>query len=552
MGRRGRRLRILVVVAAVAAILMSGAASRLRQEVPMVSVPDAGGAYVEAVVGNPTYLNPVLLQYNQVDRDLSALLFSGLTRFDESGAIVPDLAERWETGDGGKSYLFHLRRTVRWHDRTPFTSDDVVFTIEAVRAADFPGSPDVAELWRNVEVEQIDDYAVRFTLKEPFAPFLEYTTMGILPRHLYYESTGKNMLASPYNLRPVGTGPYRLTRISAEGVVMEPHVDYHGPAPLLAQLRFRFYPDYASALSALERGEVDGLPYLDPQDAVRLRASEKLAVYSAPDYLRYSVLFLNGSSPVFREKAVRQAVAHAINRERIVSVVMAGEAIPGGGPIPPGSWAFSDKAKRYEYDPKKAAALLEAAGWRDSDGDGVRDKDGVSLSFVILTNDNRRRVRAGELIVEDLRAVGFKADVQALAWADLLKEYMAPRTFLAAIAEQWMLTSDPDVYSLWHSSQIGDGGFNFSGFAGERTDRLLEEARRTDDRARRAQLYAEFQELWAEEAPSVVLYYPKFNWAVSRSVKDVRLTALMDGSSRFRHVAQWYVRTKMVPRGEAG
>lgn len=546
-GKKASWLRRILTVAALLAVVIPLAASRLRQEPPMVTVPDQGGAYVEATVGNPNYLNPILLQYNQIDRDLSALIFSGLTRLDENGLVVPDLAERWEIGDGGRSYLFHLRSDIRWHDRTPFTADDVVFTIKAIQSPDFQGSPEVADLWRNVAVEQAGDYSVKFTLKEPFAPFLEYTTVGVLPRHLHAGAVGKAMTSSPYNLRPVGTGPFKVTRISAEGITLEPHVDYYGPAPYLAQLRFRFYPDYASALAALEKGDVDGLPYLDPRDAARLESNEKLVVYSAPDYLRYAILFLNNSNPVFRDKVVRQAVAHAIDKERIVQTVLEGQGLPGRGPVSPASWAFDPKTKSYEYDPKKAESMLDAAGWRDSNGDGIRDKEGVNLAFVVLTNDNRRRIRTGELVAEDLRKIGFKVEVQATGWVDLLREYLGSRTFVGAIAEQWLLTADPDVYSLWHSSQAGHGGFNLSGISNERIDRLLEEARRTVDRARRTQLYSEFQALWAEECPSVLLYYPEFNWVVSRNVKGIKLTTLVDGSSRFRHVTQWYVKTKQVP-----
>jgi len=545
-GNRGWRPRNLLIIAALLAIALSGAsgvASRIQQEEPgPTAIPQVGGVYVEAMVGNPNAINPLLLQFNQTERDLSALLFTGLTKFDDNGLLVPDLAERWEIADGGKSYTFYLRRDVRWHDRTPFTADDVVFSIKAMQAPDFQGSPEVADLWRGVGVEELDDYTIRFTLKEPFAPFLEYTTAGILPRHLYSESTGKAMLTSPYNFRPVGTGPFKLTRISSEGIVLEPFADYYGPAPRLSQMRFRFYPDYASALAALEKGEVDGLPYLEPQDAVRLMASDRLTVYSAPDYQKYVILLLNNSSPVFKEQAVRQAVAYAINKDRIVATAMDGQAIPGKGPISPGSWAFNPKAKTYAYDPKKAESILEDAGWRDTNGDGIRDKNGVSLSFVILTNDNRRRIRAAELVAEDVRKIGFKVEVQAPAWADLLKEYLAPRTYLGALTEQWLLTADPDVQSLWSSKQIGNGGFNFSGMANDRADQLLEEATRTVDTVRRTQLYSEFQDIWAEEIPSIILYYPMFNWGVSRNVQGVRLTVLVDGSSRFRHVSEWYVR----------
>ena len=546
-GKRRSWLRWLLTVAALLAVAIPLVASQFRQEIPMVAVPDQGGAYVEAAVGNPSYINPVLLQYNQVDRDLSALIFSGLTRIDEQGLVVPDLAERWEIGDDGKSYLFHLRSDVRWHDHTPFTADDVVFTIKAIQEDDFQGSPDVADLWRHVTVEQAGDYAVRFTLKETFAPFLEYTSVGVLPRHLYADAVGKAMVDSPYNLRPIGTGPFKLTRISAEGVVLEPYAEYYGPPAHLAQLRFRFYQDYSSALAALENGEVDGFPYLDPRDATGLAASEKLTVYSIPDYQKYAILFLNNSNPLFKEKAVRQAVAYAIDRERIVQEVLGGHGVAGKGLVSPGSWAFDPKVGTYGYDPQKAEALLGTAGWLDSNGDGIRDKDGVDLSFVILTNDNQRRVKTGELVAEDLRKVGFKTEVQATGWSDLLKGYLVSRTYVGAIAEQWLLTADPDVYSLWHSSQMTNGGFNLSGMANEQMDRLLEEARRTVDRNRRAQLYSEVQALWAEECPSVILYYPEFNWAVSRNIKGIDLTTLVDGSSRFRHVSQWYMRTKMVP-----
>ncbi|HEX2987626.1 MAG TPA: ABC transporter substrate-binding protein [Chloroflexota bacterium] len=370
--------------------------------------------------------------------------------------------------------------------------------------------------------------------------------MGILPRHLYSDTVGKAMTNSQYNLHPVGTGPFKLTRIGGDGITLEPHPEYYGPVPHLAQLSFRFYPDYSGALAALEKGDVDAFANIDSSDVARLKANEKLALYSSPDYLRYTVLFINNTSPLFQDKSVRQAIAYAINRDGLIRTVMDGQGSPGKGPISPGSWAFDTKAKSYEYEPKKAESLLDAVGWRDSNGDGIRDRDGQPLTFVILTNDNRRRVKAGEMIAEDLRKVGFKCELQALGWSDLLKEYMAKRTFQGVIAEQWLMTADPDVYTLWHSSQVGNGGFNFSGLANEKIDKLLEDAGRTIDRSIRTQQYAEFQQLWEDESPAVILYYPQFNWAVSRTIKDVKLSAFIDSTSRFRHVSEWYTKTKSV------
>ncbi|HEX9016803.1 MAG TPA: ABC transporter substrate-binding protein [Chloroflexota bacterium] len=544
--KQAARLRNLLILGALLAMLLAAVASRFHQEPAMVAVPDTGGTYVEAAVGNPSYLNPVLLQFNQLDRDISSLIFSGLTRFDDAGQIVPDLAEGWEIGDGGRSYTFRLRKNVKWHDRTPFTADDVSFTVKAVQADGFPGSAEVAELWRGVDVQQPDDFTVKFTLKDPFAPFLEYTTMGIIPRHLFTDAVGKAMGSSPYNLQPVGTGPFRLSRISSDGVTLEPAPDYYGPVPHLSQLRFKFYPDYSTALAGLQNGEVDGLPYVDPQDVAKLAANEKLRIYSTPDYLKYSILFLNNDAPIFKDKLVRQAVSYGIDKEKIIQSVMAGQGDAGKGPMPPASWAYDSRYPGYQFDPRKAEALLDSAGWIDSNGDGIREKDGAQLSFVILTNDNRKRIKVGELVAEDLRRIGFKVEVQAAGWTDLLRDFLTPRSFSAVLAEQWLLSADPDLYTLWHSGQIADG-FNFAGLNNPQMDRLLDEARATVDRSKRQQLYSQFQSKWVEEAPSVVLYYPKFNWVVSKAIKDVKLTYMVDGSSRFRDAADWYSRTKLVP-----
>lgn len=541
------RLRNYVIVGALLAMLVAGVAGRIRQAPAMAAVPDLGGVYTEAVVGKPSYINPILGQVNQIDKDLTSLIFSGLTRFDESGQIVPDLAERWDASEGGKRYTFYLRKGLRWHDGVPLTAGDIVFTIKTIQGKDFPGSTEVADLWRSIDVDQVDETTVRFTLKETFAPFLEYTTMGIIPRHLYSVTPGKDMLSSQYNLRPIGTGPFVLTKISSEGITLEPFREFYGPAPHISQLRFKFYPDYSTALSGLEKGDVDALPYVDAQDVPLLSKKEELQVYGTTDYSRYTVLYLNDAAPIFKDRAVRTAVACGIDKQRIVQTVLGGQGAPGRGAISPASWAYDSQYPGYAFDPKRAESILETAGWRDTDGDGIREKDGAPLSFVILTNDNRRRIRAGELVAEDLRRIGLKVEVQAVGWGDLLKEYISPHKFTAAIAEQWMLTVDPDVFTLWHSSQIESPGLNFSSASNPRMDELLDEAKSTIDRATRKQLYSQFQATWMDEAPAVVLYYPAFTWAISRNVKDVKLGYLVDGSSRFRNVAEWYMKTKMVP-----
>jgi peptide/nickel transport system substrate-binding protein len=536
------RLASQLAVAATGMLLVAVVLTSFAFSAVITEVPDAGGAYVEGLAGFPQALNPVLAN-DDASRSIVALVFSGLTRSDDAGQPVPDLAESWDISPDGKTYRFVLRPNARWHDGTPVTADDVVFTIKLIQDPQYTGQ--LAGFWKDVTVEKVDNRTVRFILKESFAPFIEYTSLGLLPSHLLAGVSPRDLPTHRFNVQPVGTGPFRIKEVRTDRIVLEAAPQYYGPRPYLSRIIFRIYPNYKTILTALERDEVEGAPMIEPEDRPRVADDKGIAVYEAPQ-ASLLVLFFNVTQPILSDRLVRQAIACAIDRQKLIEIGRAGHARRADGPVLPGSWAFHPDAKRYDYDPARARALLEQAGWKleSPDPGGVRSKDGRRLRLVLLTNDRKERIRLAEEIQRQLGAVGIEVEVQATGVGGLVQDFLLPRRYELALYSWDFDGFDPDPYALWHSSQVAPQGLNVSGFTNRRADDLLERGRRTADRAERAKLYQEFQTLFAEELPSLPLYYPTYAFAISAKVKGVRPGVIANPADRFRNVAEWYVKTR--------
>jgi len=510
------------------------------------TVPVRGGIYVEGLAGNPQYVNPLLSHYNGVDRDLCALIFEGLAGFDEQSNVVPLLAEGWEITPDGLTYTFHLRQDVQWHDGIPFTADDVLYTIRSMQDPEFQGIPDLRDLWSGTQVEKLDDYTVRFTLATRFAPFLDYTTIGLLPAHLWREIPARLMPRAQLNTRPVGTGPWRLSELDALHAVLEPNPYYRGDTPYLEAVEFRFYPSHQSIYAAFEHGEVDGISRLLPADLGWAAAREDLEIFSAP-LAGFSAILLNlnnPNTPLLQEKEVRQALLYALDRQELIQQAAGGEGLVADSPLVPRTWAFYEEVPRYDHDPDQAKRLLREAGWRDADGDGVLEKGDQRLQFIILSDDDPTRVRMLELIAADWSKIGVRAVPQAVSFAGMVSDFLYPRRFDAALVS-WELAGDPDPYPLWHSTMV-EGGQNYGGWAHRRADEVMEEARMASDQAHRAALYREFQDIFAEELPALPLFYPVYSFGVRSGVHDVTPSRLNEPSDRFRTLSDWYLVTRRV------
>jgi peptide/nickel transport system substrate-binding protein len=545
----GQHIRWQAIIAASGIVLLVSLLLVLTISRTTVVVPDFGGTYVEGLVGAPQYVNPVFSQYNQVDQDLVALIFNGLTRADPLGELQPDLATDWTISDDGLLYTFHLRDGVYWQDGAPFTADDVLFTISVMQAPGYQGPPYLADLWRSVQAEKDGDYTVRFTLQEPFLPFLDYTTIGILPAHLLAKVTPEQLLKHPFNTQPIGTGPFQLAELTPEHALLTANRRYYGPKGYLGRVEFRFYPDYQSLLPAYERGEITGLSRVLPQDMEKVGALPNLQLFSAR-LSGYTMVYLNLRSeemPLFQEVEFRQALLMGLNRQRLIDEVLKGQGLVADSPILPGTWAYTEQVQRYPYDPEKANELLDKTGWADSDGDFIRDREGKQLSFTILTSDDPIQANLADAIAEQWLLIGVRARRETVG-ATLTARLRAGE-FEAALIEL-MISGDPDPYPLWHQTQI-EGGQNYAGFDNSELSAAIEEARRITERPRRQELYKKFQEIFTAEVPALLLYYPVYTYAVDKQVAEVQIAPLLDARDRFRNVADWYMVTKRVIVSEA-
>ncbi len=542
----GRYIRWQLLLAVVGIALLTLLMGVTAYNVSTALIPERGGVFREGVAGNPQYINPLLCHTHDIDRDLCRLLFRGLTRLDQQGQVVPDLAESWSAPDG-LAYTFRLKEKQYWHDGTPVTIDDVLFTIEMMQSPDSPILPDLAELWRSVTVERVDDRAVRLLLDEPFAPFLQFTTVGLLPKHIWQDVPPAELRESPYNLHPVGNGPMRVTFASAQLLRLERNPYSGEDMPMISALEFHFYPDYPSIYAAYADGELDGVSQVIQDDIQLVQDRTDLQLFSAPlsTYVGVTLNLQNPDVPFLQDARVRRALYHALDRERLLEDVVGGHGLLAPSPIPSNKWGHAPDTPVYDYDPDAARRLLDGSGWVDSDGDGTRDKDGRPMQLILLTNDDAARIALIEQIAADWQAVGVKAVAQSVTFVGLVNDFLVPRRFDAVLVS-WDITGDPDPFPLYHSSQI-DIGQNYGGWANDEADALMTEARSTVDQEKRRALYVRFQHLFAADIPAIPLYYPAYTYGVSERVKAVQIGPLNTPADRFATFPDWYILTRRVP-----
>ncbi len=552
------RWQILLIILGVA--LVGILLTYLAVNYTTVLRPGRGGTYVEGIAGFPHYLNPLLLNgYDGVDHDICALLFSGLTRLNESGEIEPDLARGWELSPDGLSYTFHLR-SAYWHDGAPVTPADVLFTIGLLQDPEFPGSPGLgSSVWQIVTVEEVDARTVRFTLPEPYAPFLDHTTIGILPAHLLQGIRAVDLPTAEFNFNPVGSGPFQLTEIEVEdetvtSMVLERFSRHYGTRPYLDHIQFRFYPSDQRVLNAYEAGEIEGIAQITPANLPRVRAFSNLNLFSA-QIAEYGLVFFNlGRSDLAfsQEPEVRQALLYALDRQRIVDDALDGQALVAHSPFIPGTWAYKNDVTRYERDLDTANTLLDQAGWARSLADGgIRHSGERRLAFTLLTSSEPERVEVAQLLAEQWASVGVTVTVEIVSPLEI-RGALEERNF-EAILVHVALPGDPDPYPFWHETQI-ENGQNYAGFVHRRASEVMEQARTSSDRENRRELYDEFQEIFTQQVPALLLYVPVYTYGVDERIHDLQISPLVYASDRFRTISDWWIvpRRIFVSESEAG
>lgn len=515
-----------------------------------VPAPEEGGVYTEGLIGGLQRLNPLLDAYNQPDRDVDSLIFSGLMKTGAMGHPQPDLAENWGVSQDGTIYNLAMRKDARWHDGELVTTDDVMFTIDLMRNLNGYVPEDLAAFWNEVDVQRFDAVTLQFRLPEAYAPFLDYLTFKVLPKHLLESISLEDLPDAGFNLAPVGSGPYRFDHLLVEsgqikGIVLSANTDYYAQKPYIEQVVFRYYPDSQAILAAYQQAEIQGMGKVTADILPAALADSKLGLYAAREPELSLVLFnLNNTSvDFFKDKAIRRALLSAINRQWLIDHILNGQAILADGPLLPGTWAYYDGLERIPYNSQAAEQVLKDAGYiLPAEGDPIRQKDGKAISFTLLVpSDDPEYASIAEAIRSDWAAIGVGVQLESLPYADLVSQRLEPRTYEAALVSLNLTGSpDPDPYPFWDQAQAA-GGQNYSAWNDRNASEYIEQARITTDVAERTKLYRNFQIIFVEEMPALPLYYPVYNYGVDLQVQGVSMGPLVDPSARFATITDWYL-----------
>ncbi len=506
------RHRIALAVAA-CAVLAHASCSGLLYRDPKV--------LVNSLPADPTTLNPITAS-DAYSSDVDRYIYeSMLERDNKTLELVPKLAESWEIAPDHLTYTFHLRRDVKWQDGVPLTADDVVYTFDRI----LDPKVDAARLrnyYRDVkEIDKLDDYTIRFLYARPYFRALEMIGgVAIIPKHLYDD--GQDFNSHSANRAPMGSGPYRFVEWkTGRHIVLTRNDSYWGELPAITGIVFKVIPDSTVSFQLLKKGAVDvgsmrAIQWVRQTEGPSFKGKFTKHRYYLPNY---SYIGWNMRSPLFSDRRVRTAMTMMLNRKEILDKILLGQ----GEVIASLFYKFGEqvdpKIEPVPYDPAGARKLLAEAGWKDTDRDGVLDKDGVPFRFELLSAAGSSTARSISLFMkEDLAKMGIEMEIRQLEWATMIK-LLNERKFDAAMLA-WSMGLIQDPYQLWHSSQAAEGS-NFVGFDDPRADTLIEEARQEFDDAKRNEMYREFQWIVHEEQPYTFMYSSPSLVAVAKRFENV-------------------------------
>lgn len=514
-------------------------------------VASQGGKYIEGLVGQPRFINPVLAAANNVDLDLARVIYSGLLKYDSSGQLQPDLASSLpEVSADQKTYTIHLRDKVLWHDGQPFGADDVVFTIHLIQNAAYQSPLRLS--WNKVEVQKVDDRTITLVLKEANASFLSGLTQGILPKHIWESVDAANFQLSKYNLtQPIGTGPFKVRAIKktedgVQSITLQAFESYHLGRPYLDEVEFKFFESYDDLIAAYHSRDILGLGYIPFEKKVYVEKSSLVNLYPV-QLPQYQALFFNRSkSAVLADKNVRAALEESVNRREIIDEVYMSAANAAFGPIPPFYLGYNPVVEStHAFNEENTKKLLDAAGFKPQEGSTVLKKGNQELAFTITTNNFPLNEKTADILKRQWEKLGFKVTLRILTIGELEQSALRPRDYEALLFSE-NIGADPDPLAFWHSSQRADPGLNLAMFSNKEADTLLVAARGNSDPSFRDKQYKRFQEIVADDIPAVFLVNSLYIYGVNSKVQGINLNHLISQSDRFQDIQQWYIETKRV------
>lgn len=526
-GPEGGRARRAVVCALLAAIGCGDREGADGAPPPLPDVPAAeryGGTIVIGGAADVATMNPAATT-DALAADLQKhVLLMTLLRHDEELVPRPYLAESWELNRDSTRVVFRLRRDVRWHDGRPTTARDVAFTFERLKDPEtgFPNR-EWLDAWEGAEV--VDEHTIRFALHKRAGYLYGWTQLPILPEHLLSGVPASELATHEFGIEPLGNGPFRFVERSAgDHWTFEANEDFPdalGGRPHPARLVYRAVPDETTLLAELRAGRVHLVRDLPPSQVPRVRAAPELELHTFPTR-SYSFIAWNGRLPLFRDAVVRRALTLAIDRQGLVDAVRNGLGQVANGPLGPWHWAYEAERPPLPHAPDSARALLEAAGWVDADGDGVRERDGRELRFELLTNAERSVNRDLAVIVQSqLAAVGARAEVRTRESGSLAAAVTSPERRFDAFILAWTPDFEVDDRQLFGCEAVG-GLYQFASYCNRALDPVLDSIPVVLDRETRKRLYRRYARTVNEDQPFTFLYFLTDAVAARRELMGVR------------------------------
>jgi peptide/nickel transport system substrate-binding protein len=525
------------------------------------TVPASGGSLSEGIVGAPRFVNPVLA-LSDADKDMTALVYSGLMRKMGDGEIVPDLAEKYDISQDGLNYTFTLKKGLTFHDKKPLTADDVVFTINKVKDPNIK-SPRKLN-WEGVTATKIDDLTVEFALKQPYSSFLSNLTIGILPAHLWKDISPEEFSFAELNIKAVGSGPYKVSSVKnkSSGIPdyyqLQSFNNFALGKPFIDKLTVNFYPGEKDLIKALQGGSVEQAGAITPENAGALK-DRGFRIETSVLPRIFGIFFNQNQSPLFADKSVVEAFEKVINKDEIVDKVLYGYGTAISSPIPKNmvsyeSWEGVAGGENKPTDEELAAtkkANIDAAvkiladdGWK-LNADGVMEKAGkkkslpTDLEFSLSTGDAPELTETADLIKADLESIGARVDLKIYDISSLNQDIIRPRKYDALLFGE-IVNNEGDLFAFWHSSQRNDPGLNIAMYTNVKADKILEDSLGNLDPKTRLDKYAQFEREIEKDKPAIFIYSPEFVYVVASDIKGLIINKITNPADRFSEIYKWY------------
>lgn len=490
-------------------------------EITSDSEPVDGDWLIYHLSAEPATLNPITATDAYEGTINNGKIYETLIeRNNETLELEPLLAESWQISEDKLTYTFKIREGIKWHDGTPFTSEDIVFSYNTIMNPKVD-SPQLRSYFQEIrDVKALDELTVEFTYARPYFLALEFCGgMPIVPKHIFDKG---DFNTNPAGRDPVGTGPYKFVKwTTGREIVVEKNPDYWGEKPKINKIVFKIITDNTVAFQVLKRQELDvsGLTPIQWERQTNTPSFnenyDKLS-YFTPNY---SYIGWNSKRPYFADRQVRTALTHLVNRELILDKILYNLGAIVTNPFYINSPEYDKSIEPYAYDPAKAEELLKQAGWIDHDGDGIRDKDGVKFAFeFLIPGGSETGEKIATILKEELDNMGIQMDIRKTEWA-VFTTRLNERNF-DAVTLAWSMGVESDPYQIWSSTQA-ESGSNFIGFKNQEADNLIEEARTEFDREKRMQLYRRFAEIVHNEQPYTFLFCRKSTVAVNKRFENV-------------------------------